>query len=254
MAKENIHNNQIKGKIHSFESFGTVDGPGIRFVVFMGGCPLRCQYCHNIDMVLGKVGDEYTPEDVVAKIERNKPYFEGSGGGVTFSGGEPTMQPDFLEATLKLCQEHGIHTTVDSSLFCAPQVLERIIPHTDLFMVSLKHFDNEMHKKLAGVPNKQILENVHFLSEKGVRLWLRFVLLPGVTDTEENVRELISLCKKIEFEKLELLPYHMMGVEKWKKLGIDYELKDIKPPSKEVVSALKKRLEQEGIKVAVSEG
>jgi len=245
---------QIKGRIHSFESFGTVDGPGIRFVVFMGGCPLRCQYCHNIDMVFGSGWKEYSVDEVVEKIVKNKAYFDSSGGGVTFSGGEPLMQSVFLRECLRRCKEAGIHTTVDTSLFCSEKTMSELISYVDLWMVSLKHFDDEKHKLLTGVSNVSILRNLRFLSEKGVRLWLRFVLLPSITDTEINIRELISFCDESEFEKIEILPYHKMGIEKWERLGIKYELSDIDLPSQEDVLKLKERLDGNGFEVVVAAG
>ncbi len=236
------------GKIHSFESMGTVDGPGIRFVVFMGSCPLRCLYCHNIDAVVGDDFKEYSVDDVIEKILKNKPYFDGSGGGVTFTGGEPLMQPGFLKECLARCKEEGIHTTVDTSLFAARDVVEGLLKYVDLWMVSLKHFDDEKHKKLTGVSNVRILDNLKLLSDAEVRLWLRFVLLPEWTDTEENLNALADFCGLTNYEKLELLPYHRMGVGKWNDVGLDYQLEEVKVPEAERVAKVRGFLESRGVK------
>lgn len=238
-----------KGRIHSFESFGTVDGPGIRFVVFFGGCPLRCKYCHNVDMQGEKSGKEYTLDQLLKMIVKNRSYYDASGGGVTFSGGEPTMQMDFLIEIAKKCQAAGIHTTVDTSLFVNTAALEKLIPHVDLFMVSLKHFDEKEHQKLIGVSNRLILENVRLLSTKKTPLRLRFVLLPGHTDTNANLKSLIQFCKSVSFEGLEVLPYHQMGLEKWKQLGREYELSEVSPPSDQEVEQFKQKLRTADINV-----
>ncbi len=239
----------IKGKIHSFESFGTLDGPGIRLVVFMSGCPLRCKYCHNIDVVLDKNSPSYIPEEIIKKILKNKPYLDASGGGVTLSGGDPVFQPEFLKEFLKLCKENNVHTAVDTSLYTSKKLIDDILPYTDLFMVSLKHFDTKKHRWLTGVPNEQILENIHYLSEKKARIWLRYLVLPGITDTAENLQALISFCKKINFELIEILAYHKMGVSKWQDLGLQYELNDVPIPKKEEIEKIKDLIQKEGFQI-----
>lgn len=244
---------EIKGRVHSFESFGTLDGPGIRFVVFMAGCPLRCKYCHNVDVVHCKTCPEYKPSEIVEMILKNKPYFKASGGGMTVSGGDPVFQPEFLKALLQEAKENGIHTTVDTSLFTNQKLLDEIIPYTDLFMVSLKHFNDDIHQFLTEVSNKQILENLRYLSKKGVRLWLRYLVLPGYTDTKENLQALVKFCKSVKFELIELLAYHEMGVYKWRNLGLKYELANVKPPKHAKMEEIKKLLEKEGFKVIVNE-
>lgn len=241
------------GRIHSIESFGTLDGPGIRFVVFLAGCYLRCKFCHNIDVVLCKDPLLMSAEELVAKILRNKPYLDASGGGVTVSGGEPFFQTDFLEEFLEKCHESGIHTTVDTSLKTSTEHLERIAKHTDLFLTSLKHFDENTHRFLTGRGNKDILENIRQLSTMKKRIWFRYVILPGYTDTEENLSALISFCKTIHFELIELLPYHEMGVEKWKTEGLSYSIPTVHPPSRKSVEEIRKQLEQEHFRVVVNE-
>lgn len=246
---------EIKGKIHSFESFGTLDGPGIRFVVFCEGCPLRCLYCHNVDMLDMKDYKEYTAKELVEIVRKYKPFFRGSaGGGVTVSGGDPIMQPDFIYEFFKECKKEGIHTTIDTSLYTVKKILDKLIPVTDLFMVSLKHFNDKIHKWLTSVSNKMILENVRYLSEKGVRLRLRFLILPGYTDTEENLNALSKFLKSLsQFELLELLPYHTYGVYKWKKLKKPYLLSHVKVPSLSYCQNIKKKLEKQGFRILLNE-
>ncbi len=274
-----------KGMIHSFESFGALDGPGIRFVVFLEGCPLRCVYCHNRDMLDMKDYLCMSAEELVNDIIKYKPYF-GSKGGVTFSGGDPVFQPEFLLEVLKLCKNNGIHTTVDTSLFTSRKVIDSIFPYVDLFMVSLKHFNSKIHQKLTGCGNEQILDNISYLSHEiaacggkigtenkkvasGVerigsrssqnlrtgcpKLWLRYVVLPGYTDTKDNLKALVEFLHQINFELIELLPYHTYGIYKWKKLGLKYALNDLNPPKVSVVMNIKKTLEKEGFKVQITE-
>ncbi len=230
----------ITGSIHSFESFGTVDGPGIRTVIFFAGCHLRCQYCHNIDMTTAKSGNRYTSDQILEKVLKNKDYFEASGGGVTLSGGDPLFQPAFVLELLKKLKKAGIHTTVDTSLHIDQKLLKPILPYVDLFMVSLKHFDQKIHKQLTGVDNQQILNNLKLLSDENKRLWLRYVILPGYTDTAPNLTALKTLLKKIKHEKLELRPYHKKGLWKWNALGqknLLANLPEVEPEQVELVKA-----------------
>lgn len=237
------------GKIHSFESFGTLDGPGIRTVIFLAGCHLRCKYCHNIDVVFDKNPRSMTPEEVLKKVLKNKLYFDLSDGGVTLSGGDPMKQPEFVEAFLKRCKKEKIHTTLDTSLFTNTKFLDKIIPYTDLFLISLKHFNDEKHKALTSVTNKPILENIEYLKKKQKRMWLRFLVVPGYTDSPENLKALVDFCKKIQPEEVELLDYHTMGVAKWKNLGLKYELEEVKPPTKQHMKNIKKKLKNNGLNV-----
>ncbi|MBU2524868.1 pyruvate formate lyase-activating protein [Patescibacteria group bacterium] len=243
----------VNGKIHSIETFGTLDGPGIRTVIFFEGCMLRCIYCHNVDMLDMKSFIEYTPRELVNKILPYKEYFDTSSGGVTVSGGDPFFQPKFLVEFLKECKKEGIHTCVDTSLCTARKNIDEVLPYADMFMVSLKHFDNKMHQKLTMVPNTRILENIRHLSKKKVRLWLRYVVLPGFTDTRSNLKALIKFCNEINFELIELLPYHEFGVYKWEELKLDYQLKKTRPPKWAKVFSIKKKLEDEGFRVLLNE-
>ncbi len=236
------------GRIHSFESFGTVDGPGIRFVVFLQGCPLRCQYCHNPDTWKAG-GEEHTAEDVAARVLRYKNYF-GENGGVTVTGGEPLLQIDFVIELFKILQEKGIHTCVDTSgITFHPDSPESVKKHeellkvTDLFLLDIKHIDDEACKKLTGQSNKNTLAFAKFLSDHGKAIWIRQVLVPGVTDSEnslERTREFIDTLKTVK--KVEVLPYHTMGVVKYEKLGLEYPLKGVEAPTKESVEKAKRIL------------
>lgn len=236
----------MNGRIHSFESFGTVDGPGIRYVVFMQGCPLRCKYCHNPDTWNFGGGSEYSAEEVARGALRYKRYWRG-GGGVTVSGGEPLAQIDFVTELFRLLKEEGVHCAVDTSgITFNPQSAESVQKHTrlleyaDLFLLDIKHIDPSGCKALTGADNENELAFARFLSESGKDMWIRQVLLPGVTDGEESLlrtRAFIDTLKTVK--RVEVLPYHTMGEVKYKNLGIDYPLAGVKPPEKESVELAK---------------
>ena len=238
------------GHIHSFESFGTVDGPGIRFVVFMQGCPLRCQYCHNPD-TWGAGGQEYSVEEVAQKILRYKNYF-GDKGGVTVSGGEPLLQIDFIIELFTLLKSKGIHTCVDTSGITFKKDSEAVVEKhkkllsvTDLVLLDIKHIDDAACKKLTGQPNENTLAFARFLSDNGTKMWIRQVLVPNITDDEEDLKKLRAFIDTLAtVEKVEVLPYHTMGVVKYEKLGIEYPLKDVSAPSKERVLYAKELLQR----------
>jgi len=238
----------MMGRIHSFESFGTVDGPGIRFVVFLQGCPLRCQYCHNPD-TWKTGGTEYSVEDVVNRVLRYKNYF-GENGGVTVTGGEPLLQIDFVTELFTVLKSKGIHTCVDTSGISFDETSpvsvekhEKLLSVADLFLLDIKHIDDEACKKLTGQSNERTLAFAKFLSERGKPTWIRQVLVPGFTDSEEvllRTRAFIDTLKTVE--RVEVLPYHTMGIVKYEKLGLEYPLKDVQAPSKERVAYAKKIL------------
>lgn len=234
------------GYVHSTESLGTVDGPGIRTVVFLSGCPLRCAYCHNIDVTVPKSGDELSPQQLVERVSKNKSYFDRSGGGVTFSGGEPLYQVCFLKKSLQLCQTAGIHTAVDTSLFTAPKNLEKIIPYTDLFLVSVKQLDAKAHQKLTGVSNQVILQNLHTLAKQQKKIWIRYVLIPGMTNTPEYLQRLCELLQEIQPQKIEILPYHQQGADKWKLIGLEYTFGDVHTPSNDQINAVDLHFQSQG--------
>ena len=206
---------EVKGRIHSFESFGTVDGPGVRYVIFMQGCPLRCKYCHNRDTREYSLGKKYTVSEVVERIKRTIPYM-GIDGGVTVTGGEPLMQIDFVIELFKKLKELKIHTALDTSGFLATDKLKDLLEYTDLFLLDLKHMDEEEHLKLIGVSNVKIKKFAKYLSEHGKPMWIRHVLVPGITDSKEHLESLRDFIKSLNtVKKIEVLGYHTMGVSKW---------------------------------------
>lgn len=234
----------IKGRIHSFESFGTLDGPGIRFVVFMQGCPLRCIYCHNRDTWDVRGGREYTPEEVIDEMKKYMNYIRFSNGGITVTGGEPTLQADFVTEVFKKCKEMGVHTTLDTSGFAEIEKVRELLEYTDLVLLDVKHAVEEKHKAITGVSNEKIKKFSFYLSEKGIPVWIRYVLVPGLTDSEEDLKLAAAFIGQIKsVEKVEVLPYHSMGAFKWEKLGEQYPLKDVQEPSAEQVQRAKAILE-----------
>lgn len=238
----------MTGRIHSFESFGTVDGPGIRFVVFLQGCPLRCQYCHNPD-TWKSGGTEYTVEEVASRVLRYKNYF-GDKGGVTVTGGEPLLQIDFVTELFTLLKAKGLNTCVDTSgiTFQPDSVLsvekhKKLLALTDLFLLDIKHIDDEACKRLTGQSNANTLAFARFLSEHKKSMWIRQVIVPGFTDSEEVLQRTRAFIDELDtVEKVEVLPYHTMGIAKYEKLGIEYPLKDVAAPSKEKVANAKRIL------------
>lgn len=237
------------GKIHSVFSGGTVDGPGIRFVAFLQGCPLRCKYCHNPDSWLLSDGEERSVWDLTQEIIRYKNYY-GEKGGLTVSGGEPLLQIDFVTELLKSVKGYGINTAVDTSGFtfnpsdseCVKKH-EELDKYVDLYLLDIKHIDDAKHKVLTGVHNLNTLAYAKWLSERGKRIWIRHVLVPGYTDDDESLQKLSDFIRTINVEKVEVLPYHTMGEVKYQKLGIDYPLKGVNPPTKESVQNAKRILQ-----------
>ncbi len=229
----------MTGAIHSFESFGTVDGPGIRFVVFVQGCPMRCLYCHNPDTWSAEAGQKFTAQEVAERALRYKSYFMG-GGGVTVSGGEPLLQAEFVEELFRLLKASGVNTALDTSgiLFNAENEhkFDGLLSVTDLVLLDIKHIDDEQHKRLTGHSNANILAFARYLSAINKPVWIRHVLVPGITDDDEYLKRLSAFIKTLSnVQKVEVLPYHTMGAVKYEKLGIDYPLKGVKPPERERV-------------------
>lgn len=222
------------GHIHSIETFGTVDGPGTRFVVFFKGCPMRCAYCHNPDTWKMTGGEEHTVEEILDYYEHNKEFYM-NGGGLTATGGEPLVQIDFLIELFTKAKEKGIHTCLDTSGIMfrrnEPEVLakfEKLCEVTDLVMLDIKHIDPEGHLKLTQQPNTNILDFANYLAEKNVPLWIRHVIVPGITDQEEELTRLGYFIGGLRnLKALDVLPYHTMGEVKYKNLGIEYPLKGV---------------------------
>ena len=233
---------QIKGKIHSFESFGTVDGPGIRFVVFMQGCPLRCKYCHNRDTRDISLGKEYTVDEIVDKAKKYTNYL-GKTGGVTVTGGEPLLQIEFVTELFKKLKENNIKTALDTSGFVDVEKLGNLLDYTDLVLLDLKLIDDEKHKDLIGVSNERIKKFAKHLSDKGIPMWIRHVLVPTITNTDKDLKELKDFISQLKtIEKVEVLPYHTLGITKWEQMNEEYPLKGIPTPTIEEVRHAKKIL------------
>lgn len=218
------------GRVHSVESFGTVDGPGIRLVVFLQGCPMRCLYCHNPDTWDLCTGQETAPEEIIEKFLKNRAFYNG--GGITLTGGEPLMQVDFATEFFRLAKEHDIHTCLDTSgITFNPENTEKIdklLDFTDLVMLDIKHIDSEKHKALTRHGNENVLAFARHLEKRKIPVWIRHIIVEGYTDKEADLFELgrfIGTLKNLK--ALDVLPYHTMGVSKYAELGIDYPLKGI---------------------------
>ncbi len=221
----------ITGRIHSIESMGLVDGPGIRSVVFLQGCSLRCAYCHNPDTwaMEDPSNEELTAAELVKRLVRFKPYY-GRKGGVTFSGGEPLMQPEFLTEALKECKNAGLNTCLDTAGAGFSDSYPEILKYTDLVLYDVKHYDSEMYKKITGRDMDETLRFLEEVQKQDIPLWIRHVVVPGLTFGKEHFEGLINYLKRIKnIEKIELLPYHTLGVMKYERLNISYRLKGVEP-------------------------
>ena len=230
----------MKGYIHSTESFGTVDGPGVRYVVFFQGCPMRCKYCHNPDTWRFEGGKEVTAEELMAEYDSYKEFLKS--GGITATGGEPLAQPEFLSEFFSLAKSKGVHTCLDSSGIVydpnSPEKVDKVLAVTDLVMLDIKHIDPEEHKKLTGFSNKNILSFAQHIAELGIPLWIRHVVVPGITDSEDELFRLGEFISGLKTLKaLDVLPYHDMAKAKYKELGIPYPLPDTPPLTKEQAHA-----------------
>ncbi|SDK60082.1 pyruvate formate-lyase-activating protein [Natronincola ferrireducens] len=219
----------IKGRIHSVETFGTVDGPGIRYIVFFQGCPLKCKFCHNRDTWNLQGGKETTVEAVVEDIKKYIPFMNASGGGVTISGGEPTLQMEFLLSLLKELKKYDIHVALDTSGFIKLQPeLEEILKYIDLVLLDIKHMSPKKHKDLTGVANDRILSFAKYIDAKGIDIWIRHVVIPTLTNGIEDIELMAQFILSLNsVKKVELLPYHSMGKFKWKTIEGFYPLENI---------------------------
>ena len=235
----------MEGFIHSTESFGTVDGPGIRFVIFFQGCPMRCLYCHNPDTWKIGTGTKRTVESLLAEYDSVKEFMKN--GGITCTGGEPLVQIDFVTELFEKAKEKEIHTCLDSSGITftpdSTEKFERLCKCTDLVMLDIKHIDEEQHKILTGCTNKNILAMARKLSDMGVSMWIRHVLVPERNDRDDYLYRLADFIATLKtVERVEVLPYHTLGTFKWENLHIDYPLKGIDPPTKERIENAEKIL------------
>ena len=231
-------------KVHSIESFGTVDGPGIRFVLFLQGCHLQCKYCHNRDTWDVNGGEFKSLDDIFDKIMRYKNYIYPN-GGVTMTGGEPLLQSKFIFELFKKLKEEGIHTCVDTSgSLPLTDDIKNVLSVTDLVLLDIKHIDDVKCKELVGVSNKLELNFARYLSDNNIPIWIRQVLVPGYTDDENDLLKLKDFLNTLKtVEKVEILPYHNMGEFKWKKLGFSYPLEGVREANQDDISRAKKILE-----------
>ena len=234
--------NLIKGKIHSLESFGTVDGPGIRFVTFLQGCPLRCQYCHNPDTwdAHRAVKYEYTPQELLDEVLKYKNFIKS--GGVTLTGGEPLMQPDFAREYFRLCKEAGLHTALDTSGAIYNEKTLAVLDYTDLVLLDIKALDADRCRKVCVSDGRNALLLLDELQRRGIAVWLRHVVVPGLTDDDAALDALVDFLRPYTvIQKIEWLPYHTMGVFKYEELGLDYPLKGVEPLSAERIREIRER-------------
>ena len=238
----------LKGYVHSLESFGSVDGPGVRYIIFLTGCAMRCQFCHNPDTWDMKKGTLYTTDELLEKAMKYRSYWKND-GGITVSGGEPLLQIDFLTELFRKAKANGIHTTLDTSgnPFTREEPFfskfNELMKYTDLVMLDIKHIDDEQHKILTGCTNKNILDLARYLSDIKKPVWIRHVLVPERSDYDEYLIKLDEFIQSLDnVQKVEVLPYHTLGAYKWDELGYDYKLKGIDPPSVERVENANKLL------------
>ena len=224
----------MKGYIHSIESFGTVDGPGIRFVVFLQGCPMRCLYCHNPDTWDMQNGKQVSVDEIISEFEKCRNFTKG---GITVTGGEPLLQIDFVTELFKKFKTMGVHTRIDTSGIVFnrdTKKFDTLMEYTDLVMLDIKHIDNEKHKALTGQANDRILDFARFLDEKSVPVWIRHVIVPNITDDEKYLFKLGEFIGTLNNVKaLDVLPYHTMGKVKYEKLNIPYPLEGVEPMDKQ---------------------
>lgn len=235
-------NRQQVGYVRKFETMGMVDGPGIRTIAFLSGCPLRCLFCHNPDMWGHVPEDEITVQELIDKLKRYKPYY-GDTGGVTFCGGEPLNQPEFLYEAMKACQEEGIHTVLDTSGFGRPNTFDKILSVTDLVLYDIKGVADEKYREMTGVPIKITEMFLEKLQATNIPIWIRVVIVPGIHDSYQYMDELADYIAPLKnIERIELLPYHTMGVNKYEKINMEYPLEGVPAMNKDVAMELQEYL------------
>ena len=251
----------VKGRIFDIQRFSVHDGPGIRTIVFLKGCPLRCRWCCNPESqsyeiqqmsMNGKVktvGQDITAGEVIAEVERDYGYYKRSGGGLTLSGGEILTQPDFAVALLALAHQRGISTAIESTGFAEFSVIQKILPHLDLYLMDIKHIDSDKHKAFTGQPNDKILANAQRIARSPVKLIIRTPVIPGFNDTVEEIGAIARFAASLPgVEEMHLLPYHRIGSDKYKGLGREYTLSHIEPPSQELMQELLSVVERCGLR------
>ncbi|WP_237209478.1 pyruvate formate-lyase-activating protein [Rothia nasimurium] len=239
------------GSVHSWELVTAVDGPGTRMTIFMNGCPLRCLYCHNPDTFNMKDGKPVMAADLIKKIKRMRKVFKATGGGITISGGEVLMQRAFAENILISAKSLGIHTCIDTSGFLGAHASDEFLDNVDLVLLDVKSGSEEVYQALTGRALQPTIDFGDRLSALGKKIWIRFVLVPGYTDAPDNIEKVADIvCRwRNVVERVEVLPFHQMGTDKWESLGYDYKLKDVHPPSKEATEAARDIFRARGLTV-----
>lgn len=239
-----------RGRIHSVETCGTVDGPGIRFVIFTQGCRLRCLYCHNPDTRDPNQGQEVTVDDLLAEIQSYRSYMTYSGGGVTISGGEPLLQPEFVHELIRRCQAIGIHTALDTSGYPDFERSKPVLDDVDLVLLDIKSFDPQIYQTVTHVPIEPTLHVARYLNDIQKSTWVRFVLVPGLTNGIQNMEQLAAFVAQLTcVEKVEILPFHQMGSYKWRQLGYAYALKDTATPTQSEMQQAVEIFQAHGLRV-----
>jgi pyruvate formate lyase activating enzyme len=237
----------VEGYVHSVETGGAVDGPGLRFVVFLSGCHLRCLYCHNPDTWHMKDGKKTGVAHLLNEITLYAHYLKRTGGGVTATGGEPLAQPEFVTALFQGCKAMGLHTALDTNGYLGEDATPALLDATDLVLLDIKAFNPEVYKKLTGSELEPTLRFAERLADMGKPTWLRYVLVPGWTDDLASISELAAYAAKLKMEKVEVLPFHKMGEPKWEAMGLPYALKKTEPPSPELISHVKEIFVSHGL-------
>jgi len=237
----------VEGYVHSVETGGAVDGPGLRFVVFLSGCHLRCLYCHNPDTWHLKDGKKTDVADLLKEIALYTNYLKRTGGGVTATGGEPLAQPEFVTALFQGCKSLGLHTALDTNGYLGENATQALLDATDLVMLDIKAFNPDVYKKLTGAELAPTLRFAEHLSAIGKPTWLRYVLVPGWTDDLASIAELAAYAAKLKMEKVEVLPFHKMGESKWEAMGLPYTLKETEPPSPDLIAQVKEIFVSHGL-------
>jgi len=237
------------GSVHSWELVTAVDGPGTRLTVFLAGCPLRCLYCHNPDTMEMRRGTDVTADEILARLKRYRGVLTATGGGLTISGGEPLMQPAFVARLLRGAQAMGIHTAVDTSGFLGAHLSDAMLDDVDLVLLDVKSGLDDTYQRVTGRPLQPTLDFGRRLADRGTAMWVRFVLVPGLTDAVENVEAVAAYVASLgsAVARVEVLPFHQMGRDKWAELGMTYELEDTQPPTPELVARVREQFRAHGL-------
>lgn len=234
--------------IHSWELVTAVDGPGTRLTIFFSGCPLRCLYCHNPDTFEAKNGQDVTADEIIGKIRRYRRIFKASSGGITLSGGEVLQQPAFAKRILEAAKDMGVHTAIDTSGFLGRNASDDLLESVDLVLLDVKSGDPDVYKRTTGRDLQPTIDFGDRLNAKGIEVWARFVLVPGLTDDYDNVEKVADIVERwrTNVSRIEVLPFHQMGTDKWDSLGLDYKLRDTRPPEKELVERVREQFRARG--------